>query len=146
MLLSMNTEILPKVRFIGYASYSSPWIHFKRIINEYIIYIIKKGEMYIEEGNREYVLKKGDFLILQPNIEHKGYKKSCCDYYYVHFSHSQIEVVNDEDMHPVTSKILSNRKKSLTSDCLSEKDPSDPTCYIPKYYNMKNEEQFIVSL
>jgi len=139
MVLSFDTNILPKVRFIGSISYKTPWVHFFRKIDEYVLYIIKSGELYLKEADRKYMLKKGDVLLLQPNIPHEGYKSSCCDYYFVHFKHPGIEEADRTLSDMITKEILQNRNHSLTSDSLSESVDLSSICYIPKYYHIKNE-------
>jgi len=139
MVLIFDTDILPKVRFIGSVSYKTPWVHFHRKIDEYVLYIIKSGELYIKEADVKYILKKGDVLLLQSNIPHEGYKSSCCDYYFVHFKHPGIEEADNTLSDMLAKEILQNRNLSLTSDSLSESDNLSSICYIPKYYHIKNE-------
>ena len=64
MLLSYNADLLPKVRMIGQIRYNEPWIHFSRCINEYILYVIREGNMYLQEDGIRYHLKAGDFFLL----------------------------------------------------------------------------------
>ncbi|MBZ4646783.1 MAG: AraC family transcriptional regulator [Clostridia bacterium] len=139
MILSIDTDILPKVRFIGSISYKTPWIHFPRIANEYILYIIKSGELYIKEDEKEYVLKKGDFFLLQPNKLHEGFKESCCTYYFVHFKHPNIREVTGISSVELAKEILHKRKTSLTGDSLSDLIITDSICYLPKYYHIESE-------
>lgn len=146
MLLSFNIDVMPKVRLLGHIVYKKPWIHFERIINEYILYIIKSGEMYIQEGERKYILRKGDILLLRPNIVHVGFQESCCDYYYIHFKHPGIGVINDSDYSEKVKEILLNRKLSLTSNFLLEDLPLDPVCYFENHYHLMNQNNLIYLL
>lgn len=85
-MLAINIEVMPKIKLMGFVSYPNPWIHFKRTINEHILYFIKSGELHIRENGVPYILKKGDVFILEPDLEHEGIEKHACDYYYIHLS------------------------------------------------------------
>ena len=59
-------------RFIS----NGAWIHPDRIRDSYEVIFVTKGTIYITEQEREYVLKKGDVLILEPNLRHFGHRVS----------------------------------------------------------------------
>ena len=75
MLLSYNADLLPRVRMLGRINYTEPWIHFSRTINEYVLYVIRDGNMYLREDGILYHLKAGDFFLLEPGLHHEGYQK-----------------------------------------------------------------------
>lgn len=145
-LLSIDTSIVPSVRLIGHVAYNKPWKHFTRIIDEFLLYIVKSGELFIKEGEIEYHLLKGDVLLLQPNIEHTGYKESICHYYYFHFKHPRINLVTDKSYDEVTKELVTKRKQSLASEYLDEDTDTDPIFYLPKYYHFENENEFMAML
>jgi AraC-type DNA-binding domain-containing proteins len=97
-MLAVNMELMPRINLIGFVSYTSPWIHFKRNVNEYVLYIIKSGELHIEENGVRYILQGGDVFMLEPNLDHEGFEKHICDYYYIHFLHSDIQHVRIDDL------------------------------------------------
>lgn len=97
MLLAYNADMLPYVRMIGRIKYSQPWSHFSRCINEYVLYVLRDGDMYIQEDGVRYHLGAGDFFILEPGLSDEGYQKATCDYYYVHFTHPDIYRVKDDE-------------------------------------------------
>ena len=72
MLLSYNADLLPHVRMLGRINYTEPWIHFSRTINEYVLYVIRDGNMYLREDGALYHLKAGDFFLLEPGLRHEG--------------------------------------------------------------------------
>ncbi len=139
-ILSFDTNFLPKVRYFGKINYDSPWIHFPRIIDEYILYIILSGELYIKEGDNKYHLKKHNMLLLEPNVEHVGYKKSCCHYYYIHFRHPKIRSISKASKGNILSEMIRQRKLSLTSDIYSNCVLLNPKTYFPKFYDIKQAE------
>lgn len=95
-MLAINMDMLPRVSFLGFVSYQTPWIHFSRKIGEYVLYIIKSGELHLNENGRCYVLRRGDGLLLEPNLLHAGVERHICDYYYIHFTHHDIRNLTEE--------------------------------------------------
>lgn len=142
-LLSIDTSIVPSVRLIGHVDYVKPWKHFNRTINEYILYIVKTGELYINEKNVEYHLIKGDVLLLEPNIEHYGYKEASCHYYYIHFKHPKISPLNISSYEEIVQKLMDKRKAALHSEYLSELSDTTPEFYLPKYYHYEDENELM---
>lgn len=76
MLLSYNADLLPRVRMLGRINYTEPWIHFSRTIDEYVLYVIRDGNMYLQEDGIFYHLKAGDFFLLEPGLCHEGYQRA----------------------------------------------------------------------
>ena len=138
VLLSYNADLLPKVRMIGQIHYKQPWIHFARRINEYILYVIRDGNMYLKEDDLCYHLRPGDFFVLEPGLQHEGYQRACCDYYYIHFTHPQIVRVTNDDI--AMAELAEKRRKSLISYNLDAQDPTDPITYIPKQFHLPGGE------
>ncbi|SKA93092.1 AraC-type DNA-binding protein [Caloramator quimbayensis] len=145
-LFCISVDTIPNVRLTGHVIYNEPWMHFTRTIDEYILYVIKSGELYIKEGEEEFVLKSGDTLLLEPKIQHTGYRKSTCDYYYIHFKHPKITTLNVNSLDEIAFNILNERKTSLASDFLSDSLPTSPVCYLPKCYHIKNLSPIIYLL
>ena len=122
MLLNYDTTVLPRVRMMGRVRYHEPWCHFSRVIDEYILYVIRDGDMYLEENGVRMHLKAGDFLLLEPNLPHAGYKAASCDYYYAHFKHDRISRAADEN-HAIEA-MKETRRKSMIGYNLDEIDPT----------------------
>lgn len=63
------------------------WIHREAIKDTYEIICVTKGTVYMCENDKHYELRKGDVLILSPNVMHKGYKISepPVSFYWIHF-------------------------------------------------------------
>ena len=51
MLLNYDTTVLPRVRMMGRVRYHEPWCHFSRVIDEYILYVIR-GRGHVYRGRR----------------------------------------------------------------------------------------------
>lgn len=138
MLLSYNADLLPKVRMLGRIRYSEPWIHFSRSINEYIFYVIRDGNMYLQEDGVRYHLKAGDFFLLEPGLTHEGYQRATCDYYYAHFTHPDMNSVDDEKN--AMALLAEKRRQSLISYNLDNVDPTDAITYLPKHFHLSGGE------
>ena len=95
MFYRMNPQILPSVRLIDSTIIEPPYVHKRRKSNEYIVYLIKRGIMYLIEGDNEVTLRPGDVFVLDPHFTHFGREASWCDYFYIHFKHADIEFFED---------------------------------------------------
>lgn len=111
-----------------------------------MLYVVKSGELYIQEGNKQYSLTKGDLLFLEPNIEHTGYKESVCHYYYFHFKHPTIKQVVNKSYDEISRELIDKRKQSLTSEYLKDTTDTNPNFYLPKYYHYENENELMALL
>ena len=138
MLFSYNADLLPQVRMMGQIRYSEPWLHFSRCINEWVLYVIRDGNLYLQEDGVRYHLAAGDFFLLEPGLTHEGYQRSACDYYYVHFSHPDMGRMGDETA--AMAALADKRRKSLTSYNLDPGDPTDPITYLPKQFHLTGGE------
>ena len=113
MLFSYNADLLPRLRMTGHIRYSQPWIHFARRLDEYVLYVIREGNMYLRENGLEYNLKAGDFFLLEPGLQHVGTRKASCDYFYTHFTHPELRRV--EDGAAAMAELAEKRRQSLIS-------------------------------
>jgi len=128
-MLAIPMGVLPTIKLVGYVSYKTPWLHFRRNVNEYILYFMKSGEMHIQENGVQYILKKGDVFMLEPNLEHEGTAKHACDYYYIHLTHPAIESIHIDDLHTLARRILLEESGGAV--------PVEPSiCYLPKYVGL----------
>lgn len=74
------------VHTMGHISYDAPWRHFPRCADEYILYLVESGDLYIEEAGVRYHLEPNTTLLLEPGKLHCGYQAACISYYYIHFT------------------------------------------------------------
>lgn len=142
MLFSYNADLLPKVRMLGRIHYSEPWIHFSRTVNEYVLYVIRDGNMYLQENGIQYHLTAGDFFLLEPGLCHEGYEAATCHYYYAHFTHADIKRVENEAAAMLS--LAEKRRKSLVSYNLDNTDPTDPITYLPKHFHLPKGEFYSI--
>lgn len=138
MLISYNAGLLSMVRMLGHIRYSEPWIHFSRTINEYILYVVRDGNMYLQENGVRYHLTAGDFFLLEPGLPHEGYQKASCDYYYAHFTHPDMFRVEDDAA--AMAELAEKRRKTLISYNLDAENPTDSITYLPKLFHLPGME------
>ncbi|WP_054939462.1 AraC family transcriptional regulator [Paenibacillus ihuae] len=126
-MFAINTEMLPRIKLMGFVSYKQPWIHFKRTTNEYVLYFIKSGELHLTENGTHYILKKGDILLLEPNIEHEGTEKHVCDYYFIHFEHPDMSSAQGGDL-------LTMARRFILEEETQQTEGEHFICHFPKHY------------
>lgn len=143
MFFKLNPNILPKIRLINTVAILPPYVHKRRRVGEYILYIIIKGQMFLMENNKKYVLSEGDFFLLDPKYIHQGYEASFCEYYYIHFRHEDIENVSWDFGSGVEQDFLERRKDYLKSDAFAYESYDKDRCMFPKYYHFSNYNTFI---
>ena len=80
MYYEINANILPQIRLVDTAVLEPPYVHRRRQPDEYILYIMKQGVLYLKEGPKEYELREGDILLLDTEFVHEGLKASECEY------------------------------------------------------------------
>ncbi|CAI6066389.1 AraC family transcriptional regulator [Cohnella sp. JJ-181] len=131
-MLSIRADFVPGVRVAGFVSYQSPWLHFKRNPDDYILYFIKSGELHIAEDGTAYRLKRGDALLLESGLEHEGIEKRACDYFYIHFRHPDIR--RQDDLDPIALA----RRTLLQQDAgpEQEQDGEHARYYVPKFMSL----------
>lgn len=133
-MLAISIDIMPRIKLVGYVSYKNPWMHFKRTTDEFMLYFIKNGELHLMENKVKYILKKGDCFILQPFLEHEGFHKMSCDYYYIHFEHAEIVDLLEVDISELAQNVF------LRDNDLAPTEQA--ICYLPKKFQLPHEDSF----
>lgn len=93
MIQLENTKI--ELSLMGLFTSNKEWIHRPAVKKTYEMICVTAGTVYICEDENYYELKKGDILVLRPNISHKGYKISSppVSFYWIHFHVSDESIV-----------------------------------------------------
>ena len=86
-----DSSQLPEISLADTAVIEPPYIHKRRMPLEYIIYLVRQGEMFLLEDGVRYHLTPGDFLILDPDKIHVGERATHCEYHYIHFHQKSIK-------------------------------------------------------
>ena len=67
---------------------NAEWMHLTRQLFDFELFVVTKGTLYISGNDTEYVLEKGQYLLMPPYTWQHGYKSSDCSFYWLHFSPS----------------------------------------------------------
>ena len=95
MNVLLNNNVI--FSYAGLFSTETEWIHPKRIEKTYEIICVTKGQIYIQEGDCEYLVKQGQLLLLSPNLLHYGTRvTSDVSFYWVHFTANEGELPFDK--------------------------------------------------
>lgn len=132
----MRADVLPKIRFVDETVICPPYVHKRRKPGEYIIYVVKSGEMFLEEDGVSYTLREGDVCVLDKDRTHAGTKASTCGYYYIHFQCSSIELVQEKESGAVTAQLEQHRQRSLKSKCFEYEECEEVPLWLPKYFHV----------
>lgn len=138
-----NPRLLPQVRLMNTVAITPPYVHRKRRADEWILYLIKDGEMFLTENGEKIDLQKGDFFLLDPRYVHEGYETSYCEYYYIHFQHDQIQPHIFADEASRLEFLLDRRNRSLKSDAYVYETTQNESCMIPKYFHFSNLNEWM---
>lgn len=99
ILFQYDAKILPKITLAGGSSLRATSLakNVSRVTDEYVLYLITDGEMFVTEGDRDYHLKKGDCFLFEPGIFHYGTKESYFNIIFIHFKHPDVIRTEKED-------------------------------------------------
>jgi AraC-like DNA-binding protein len=65
---------------------SEDWKHMNRILFDYELVVVTKGTLYMSNGEQQFAVSHGQYLLLPPLSPQYGYKSSDCSFYWLHFS------------------------------------------------------------
>ena len=87
----MNTHILdnttnPIYHWSGkFIAPSEDWIHLTRALTDYELMVVTEGELHISDGQKEYRVLPGEYLLMGPTPYQHGVKNSYCEFMWLHF-------------------------------------------------------------
>ena len=74
------------------------WTHLTRILQDYELFVVTDGILYIGTDEKEYVINPGEYLLMPPNRFQHGTKTSFCNFYWMHFGYN-----NEQNNHELLS-------------------------------------------
>lgn len=131
----MDSTCMPVVKFTNKVHVEPPHVHIRRQLEEFVLYFVLSGDMYLREGERDYQLGSGDMLLLDPRREHRGIRAADCTYFYIHFYHDRLEECR-ASADDIKNQALACRFASLQADeCAIRKLPAAPIL-LPKHMHV----------
>ncbi|MNJ45067.1 Melibiose operon regulatory protein [compost metagenome] len=83
---------------------SQDWMHMNRILFDYELVVVTRGTLYISNGEMQFPISHGEYLLLPPLSPQFGYKASDCSFYWLHFSTDHpVQATKDVTSTQVTS-------------------------------------------
>lgn len=131
----LSADVLPEIHFVDDTVIEPPFVHKRRKAGEYIMYVIRAGELHLAENDVPLILKEGDVCILDKDRTHVGTCATECSYFYIHFRHSDMCLSEDEQM---TEVLLELREKALKSDIFAYDACDGNVIYLPKCWHIEN--------
>jgi len=64
---------------------SDEWVHIARELQEYELFIVTSGTLYIANEKEEYCVSEGEYLIMGPSKRQYGSRASQCTFHWLHF-------------------------------------------------------------
>ena len=129
--------MLPKVNFVDETEIRPPYVHRKRRAGEQILYFIRHGEMHLLEDGKPLILKPGDVCLLDKDRTHEGTKATTCNYYYVHFMHGGMELVDAKEEEVAKQQFERRRKAMAKEPCEPYGSCDESEIWLPKYWHIK---------
>ncbi len=66
---------------------SDEWVHLTRTLYDYELMVVTEGTLYIADHEKEYIVKKGEYLLMPPTPHQHGTRPGSCQFYWMHFSY-----------------------------------------------------------
>lgn len=70
-----------------FVSPNCEWTHLSRPLNDYELMVVTDGELHISDGNTDYHVLPGEYLLMPPCSNQHGVKSSHCSFYWLHFGY-----------------------------------------------------------
>lgn len=64
---------------------NSEWMHLTRQLWDFELFVVTDGILYIADKDTEYIVKKGQYLLMAPTEKQHGYRSGDCTFYWLHF-------------------------------------------------------------
>lgn len=110
---------------------SEDWKHMNRILFDYELVVVTKGTLYMSNGEQQFAINHGQYLLLPPLSPQFGYKSSDCSFYWLHFSTEHaVQVLRLDSSHFYTES--------------DTRTSSDIHIDIPQYGKLVSVEKMIV--
>ncbi len=72
-----------------FTSPNNEWIHLTRVRDDYELMVVTEGTLYIADHMQEYVVEKGEYLLMPPTTHQHGTRSASCSFYWLHFGYNK---------------------------------------------------------
>lgn len=97
VIFDFNTDKEVSFRWCGkFQSPSPDWIHLTRRLIDFELMVVTSGTLYIATTEKEYAVRKGEYLLMKPTDLQYGHQASDCSFYWLHFTYNSED--NDPDI------------------------------------------------
>lgn len=110
-----------------FQSPSPDWMHLTRRLTDFELMVVTDGTLYIANDNTEYIITRGQYLLMDLTDNQHGYKASDCTFYWLHFTYNNN--TNDPEI--------------LNSECLTS-TYQQGRMLIPETGNLSSSERIII--
>ena len=63
------------------------WVHLTRNLVDYELMVVTEGTLHIADHANEYVVNKGEYLLMAPTPHQYGTQPGICEFYWMHFDY-----------------------------------------------------------
>lgn len=100
-----------------FASPNNDWIHITRCLMDYELMVVTEGTLYIADHEKEYIVTKGEYLLMGPTSYQHGTKSSSCSFYWLHFGYH--EELQDHGIASIRTEYVAGQLQLPVSGTLS---------------------------
>jgi len=118
MFLDFDSENGFEYRWCGkFTPPHDEWVHLTRHLMDYELMVVTEGTLFISDHNQEYIVNKGEYLLMPPTPHQYGTRPGSCEFYWLHFDYH--EGLQDHLSLPVMPEYLSGHLRILVHGTLS---------------------------
>lgn len=96
---------------------SDEWVHLTRVLMDYELMVVTAGTLHIADHENEYMVNKGEYLLMPPTPHQYGTRPGSCEFYWMHFDYDG--GLQDHFHHSVLPEYDSNHLLIPTQGTLS---------------------------
>ena len=86
---------------------SAEWIHLTRQLSDFELFVVTDGVLYIANHEKEYVVEKGQYLLMAPTVHQHGSRSGNCTFYWMHFAATTPYDIGQVDAEQTKTDVLS---------------------------------------
>lgn len=141
MYLCYKPDKLLQILYMNQCVTAPGFKHGRVVPNEYIMYYVTKGCMYLteEECSYEQVLEPGGVAFLLPGTAYVGYREGKCEYYYIHFSADTFTTFDCSEIGSIQQIILDNRTLCYQCDPFQNELYEKGSVFMPREWSVKSQ-------